>query len=190
MYIDEWDFMYNKNMNYDSLFNYIGCDNMLSGYKCFNKDLTNRYGQKFEVGVLYHCNKDIKFGNDGHGFHMCVHLEDTLRYFDAMNDEVNICKVNCYGKKELYEDNYYGYYDMYATEYMVIEKILTREEIIFYALGLEEDRLTRFISLFKLTEKEKQLFLDKFSRCQNVLDYIAYYQNDDKEVFKKRIKQK
>ncbi len=58
------------------------------GYKCFNSDLTNRYGSKFEVGKTYHAKGDIKFGNNGNGFHMCKNMEDTLRYFDAFNDNV------------------------------------------------------------------------------------------------------
>ena len=163
---------------------------MLSGYKCFNKGLTNRYGKKFEVGTLYHCDKDIKFGNNGHGFHMCKNLEDTLRYFDAMNEEIDICKVICNGEIDHYNDEYNGYYDMYAAEYMFIEKILSREEIISYALNLTDYQIKRFISLFKLTDEEKKLFIDKFNVFPDVLDYIAYYQNNDKEVFKRRIKKK
>ena len=68
----------------------------------FNDDLTNRYGTKFEVGKTYHANGDIKFGNDGNGFHMCKNIEDTLRYFDAFNDNIRIClKVNFYSNDNI-----------------------------------------------------------------------------------------
>ena len=79
---------------------------MFYGYKCFDKELINRYGTIFEVGKLYHSDNEIKFGNDGNGFHVCKRLEDTLRYFDAMNGEVDIAKVKCYGNYQKYEDEY------------------------------------------------------------------------------------
>ncbi len=82
---------------------------MFIGYKCFNKGLINRYGTKFCIEKTYHCDKQIKFGNNGHGFHVCKRLEDTLRYFDAMNKEVDICIVECYGKYDKQEDDYYDY---------------------------------------------------------------------------------
>ena len=53
------------------------------GYKCFNENLTNRYNTKFEIGKIYHVNGNIKFGNNGNGFHICKNLEDTLRYFNS-----------------------------------------------------------------------------------------------------------
>ncbi len=72
-------------------------DNMISGYKCFYEGLVNLYGKKFEVGESYSNNGDVTFGNDGHGFHMCKRLEDTLRFFDTFNKEVDICEVVGYG---------------------------------------------------------------------------------------------
>lgn len=162
----------------------------MSGYKCFNKGLINRYGKKFEVGVMYHCDNELKFGNNGHGFHMCQNLEDTLRYFDAIDEEVDICKVTCYGKTVLHEDEYNGFYNMYTTENIVIEKILSREEVIEYALKLPSYRVKRFIMLYRLNDEEKELFKEKFKNHLDVIEYIAYYQESDKEVFKRRIKQK
>ena len=160
-------------------------ENPVYGYKCFDKGLTNRYGMHFEIGKTYHCEKNIKFGNDGHGFHICKRMEDTLRYFDAVDAEVDICEVKCFGDIEEYEDDYNGYYDMYACEYMVIEKLLTREEIINYALKLNDFQVTRFISLFKLNDKEIALFKQKFASYDTVQKYIDYYQYNDKEAFKR-----
>lgn len=37
----------------------------VEGFKCFNEDLTNRYGKKFEVGFSYHLDGNIIFGNSG-----------------------------------------------------------------------------------------------------------------------------
>ena len=81
------------------------------GYKCFNEDLTNRYGAEFKVGKTYHVSGNIKFGNDGNGFHMCKNMEDTLRYFDAFNGNVRICLVYGFGKSNKYNDEYNGFYD-------------------------------------------------------------------------------
>ena len=161
---------------------------MFNGYKCFNKGLVNRYDTKFEVGKLYHCDNEIKFGNDGNGFHVCKRLEDTLRFFDAMNKEVDIAKVQCYGNYDKGEDDYNEYYDMYAFEYMIIEKVLTREEIINYGINLYEMRLNRFLSLYKLSQEEITLFKEKFKNNINVLNTIAYYQEGDKDIYNRYVK--
>lgn len=154
------------------------------GYKCFNDDLTNRYGTKFEVGKTYHANGDIKFGNDGNGFHMCKNIEDTLRYFDAFNDNIRICLVYGFGEFNEYDDEYNGYYDMYSYEYLTILKELSREEIINYALNICEYRLKRFISLYKLNIDEIELFKSKFYNNDNILKCIKYYQENNEDVYK------
>lgn len=87
---------------------------MIIGYKCFDVGLINRYGMKFDVGKDYHVSNEIKYQNNG--FHMCTNLEDTLRYFDAMNGEVEIAKVIGYGSIDEYDDEYNGFYEMYAVE--------------------------------------------------------------------------
>lgn len=154
------------------------------GYKCFNEDLTNRYGTKFEVGKTYHLKGNIKFGNDGNGFHMCKNMEDTLRYFDAFNGSVRICLVNGFGKFHKHDDEYNGYYDMYSYEYLTILKELTHEETINYALNLCEYRVKRFISLYKLNKDEIELFKNKFYDNDNVLKCIKYYQENMEDVYK------
>ena len=133
---------------------------MIEGYKCFNSGLVNRYGLKFEPFKEYHATGDIIFHSNG--FHMCVNLEDTLRYFDAMNKSVDIAKVVGYGDTSQYDDEYNGYYDMYAVEYLKILSVLSRDEIIDYALKLTPLRAKRFISLYKLSDNEIILFKEKF----------------------------
>lgn len=162
---------------------------MFNGYKCFNKGLTNRYGIKYEIGKEYHCDKEIKFGNNGHGFHVCKRLEDTLKFFDS---NIDIAYVKCYGKydeiKDTQENDYNDNYDMYAFEYMIIEKILSREEIISYALNLNDERIKKFLMYFKLTPEEKNIFKNKYKDRQHILNFIAYYQDGDKEAFTHREK--
>lgn len=162
-------------------------DNIFHGFKIFNKGLTNRFGKKFEIGKEYHCDGEIKFGNEGHGFHVASRLEDALKYFD---NNIDIAYVKCYGKydeiKDTKENEENDNYDMYSYEYMVIEKVLTREEIIAYILNTWEDRIIKFIMYFPLTEEEKKLFREKFINNTKIQNYISYYQDNDKEVFNKR----
>ena len=159
---------------------------MILGYKCFDEGLINRYGKKFEIGTVYHEENDIKFHYNG--FHMCLNLEDTLRYFDAFNSSVDIAKVIGYGNIDEYSDEYNGFYDMYATEYLKIMYVLSRDEIIDYALKLSSERIKRFISLYKLNKEEIMLFQEKYSKNADVLDAIDYYQLGNNKIYQKKYK--
>ena len=116
----------------------------------------------------------IKFGNNGNGFHMCKNMEDTFRYFDSTN--IAVCEVNGFGKKKLYDDEYYGFYDMYAVEKIEILKLLKRKEILDYMLKLYPERVKRFIQLFKLYDDEIKIFEEKFRNDAKVINTIKYYQ--------------
>lgn len=153
------------------------------GYKSFNADMTNRYGMKFEVGKIYTVPGPIKFGNNGNGFHMCKNMEDTFRYFDSTN--IAVCEVNGFGKNQKYEDEYYGFYDMYAVEKIEILKLLKRKEILEYMLELYPERVVRFIQLFKLYDDEIKLFEEKFRNESSVIKYIDYYQKGKCDVWTK-----
>ena len=155
------------------------------GYKCFQKGLINRYGVNFKVGETYHSGGNITFGVDGNGYHMCERLEDTLRFFDTFSYDVDVCKVLGFGECVRRDDEYNDYYDMYVCENMYIVKKLTREEIILYGLDLQEFRLMRFISSFKLNNREKELFRNKFKNNTLINEYMDYYQDNKKDVFQK-----
>ena len=154
------------------------------GYKCFNKDLLNRYGKKFRLGKIYITEGSIKFGNSGNGFHLCKNMEDTFRYFDAMNENVDICKVRASGVIVEYSDDYYGYYDMYEGEKLEILHVLSRREIIEYALSLNDERLKRFLSGIKLTDKEIEEILSLHS-TSDVKATIDYYQKKKKDSYRR-----
>lgn len=88
-------------------------------------------------------------------------LEDTLRY--QLKDEdcltrPNIAKVIGFGDIVESFDDYYGYYELYAAENIKILKYLKEEEIIDYAPNLREDRMLRFVSLYRLNSDEIKLF--------------------------------
>lgn len=156
------------------------------GYKSFNRDLINSYGIKFDVGKIYIAKGAIKFGLHGNGFHMCERMEDTLRYFNAMNNEICICSVKGSGEMAYYCDEYYGYYDMYAVEKLEILKQLNREEIITKALSLNDVAVQRFVAGFKLTPSEILEFKHQFKRQPQVVATIEYYQEQQLDAFVKR----
>ena len=69
-----------------------------------------------------------------------------------------------------------------------IVKVLTREEIINIGINLDEIRVKRFIQGFKLNSQEIELFKDKFQNNISVINVILYYQDKDKEVYKRLLK--
>jgi hypothetical protein len=156
----------------------------VEGYKCFNYDMTNRYGVKFEVGCEYYLLEDVKFGESG--FHFCKRLEDTLRYFDCRSNNFCICEVIGSGGISEGFDDYYGYYEMYSSNQIRIVRKLEREDIIRYALNLNLERVKRFIMCFRLLDSEIELFKNKFKKYQEVLNFISYYQEGKVNVFSKK----
>lgn len=156
------------------------------GFKAFLDGRVNRYGKVFEEGEHYHVDGDICFGNHGNGLHFCKRMEDTLRYVDAMNNPVEIAEVIGSGEMVEFNDEYYGYYDMYSASDLQIVKFLTRREIIEYFLGQHEISVRRFVSGFKLTDDEKELFKIQFADDVNVLRAIAYYQDKDLDVYSRQ----
>ena len=156
------------------------------GFKCFNKNLTNRYGFQYKIGKTYNAKGKIKFGNDGNGFHFCKNLEDTLRYYDALKEQVDICLVVGFGNIVMYEDTYNEYYDMYASENMIILRKLSRDEIIKYAYNLRWPRINRFLSGFLLTAEEIKIFKSKFYNKQDIINTIEYYQEGKLDTYTKK----
>lgn len=153
------------------------------GYKIFDKGLVNRYGTKFELNKIYNIlDGEVKWGNDGNGFHFCENLEDTLRYGNAMEGETDICYVRGSGKILEYEDDYNDYYDMYVASSIEILKILPREEIIGSMLSGGFLSQRRFVMGYKLTEEEIEKFL---VMRPELFDTIEYYQRNNKDAFSK-----
>ncbi len=155
---------------------------MIRGYKIFigNKNcFVNNYNQTFKIGEIYEVRVQIK--PKGLGYHFALRLEDTLRYGNAKEEEFILCEVTALGNIVEYEDEYYGYYDLYVTDKIRIDKILTRNEIIDYALKLPDYRLVRFIATMKSDNEEIKLFLN---RKTEVLKYIEYYHYGNKDAFK------
>lgn len=164
----------------------------VKGYKAFNKGLTNRYGRKFEIGKQYSVDGKISFGNNGNGFHFCKNIEDTLRYFDGVDGEVEIVEVIGTGEIVTNEDEYNGFYDMYAAKTITISKKIERKKLVkmFLTTITSEPRVVRFIQLFRLTEKEIEMFKLKYAGSIIIMDAIAYYQEGQTDVYEKKHKVK
>ena len=153
---------------------------IVDGYKGFNGNKTNRYGYTFEEGKTYKIDGDISFGNEGNGFHMCTSLSDVFRYFD---DDIVVARVIGYGNTVCYNDEYNGYYEMYAVSNLYITKFLTREEIVDKMLKCSDIDTLKFISTYVLNEEEKKLFLQKYNQDIKMKKYILYYQYGYKNIF-------
>ena len=155
----------------------------IKGYKVFSEDGVNRYGKVFEEGKKYHVDGSISFENNGNGIHFCKRMEDTFRYFDAMNGNVKVAEVIGSGDLVEFNDEYYGYYEMYAASDLEVLKFLSREEIIEHFLHGNNLSVCRFVSLFRLSDEEIVLFKTKYSDNSSILKAIAYYQENDLDVY-------
>ena len=149
--------------------------------KLFNSDLTNQYGMPFQLNKPYKTEGEVSFGTKGNGFHFAKRLEDTLRYGDMDNLNVNqvIGLVEGSGEIITREDDYYGYYDLYSASQIEILKILSREEVIEEAKKMYPERLARFIQGYKLTEEEIEFFKNKFLSNYQVNFHLEYYQKKE-----------
>lgn len=153
----------------------------VKGYKAFNRDMTNRYGIPFEIGATYRVTGDIKFGNDGNGFHMCKELSDVFRYF--MDEDPIVAKVTGRGECVKCDDEYNGYYDMYAVSEITIDAILSREDILNLMLQSHEIANKKFLSTYHLNDEEKAIYMSHYQDNFTMLQWILYYQSGYKDIF-------
>ena len=147
----------------------------IKGYKVFigNKEhFQNNAGMTCKEGQILETQKQIS--PKKHGYHFAKRLEDTLRFGEAINEKVVICEVTSLGDVIEYEDDYYGYFDLYVTSKLRIDKILSRKEIIEYADSLKGSRLYRFIQTMKLTDEEAEYFKGRSFTIDNYIDYYHY----------------
>ena len=150
--------------------------NEIIGYKSVDKNYKDISGNILEENKIYHVDGNVIYGNGGNGYHFAKKLEDTLRY--QLSDEdfltrPNIAKVVGFGDIVESFDEYYGYYELYAAESIKILKYLKEDEIIAYALKLNETRMLRFVSLYRLNSDEIKLFKNKYLSVDLAL---LYYQ--------------
>lgn len=160
----------------------------MKGYKAFYKGLINKNGFQFEEGKTYSIGGKVEYGEKGNGYHFCKRLEDTLRYFSEEED-IEFAEVTSLGELAEYHDHYFGFFNMYCTNKLRIDRVLTREEVINMFLemnGYRNERLNRFLSLFPLTSEEIILFKNKFKDEKDIIDIIFYYQENNKDIPEKQ----
>ena len=163
---------------------------VIKGYKAFDNGLINRYGKKFELEKTYTTNGKISFGNNGNGFHFCKNIEDTLRYFDGVDGDIVIAEVTASGDIAQYEDEYNGYYNMYSARNIRIDRIVDRKELVemFLTEIYSEERIKRFIQLFKLTEEEIKIFKEHYKNSIRIINALKYYQEGKTDVYEKALR--
>lgn len=133
-------------------------DYKIKGYKAFNKEFKNIYGDKFECDKEYYTPGEIggKFCN---GFHFSKKFEETFRFFD-FDDNAILTEVECSGKIFNFYDEYYDY-DIYSCSNIKIIRIIPRNEIIKmieeidYSSGIE-----KVISTFPLKNEEFEYLMN------------------------------
>lgn len=140
-------------------------DKEIHGYKAFASDGTNIALQVMPLGD-YHFDGPIKYSKSG--YHFAKNLEDTIRYSGTNNPL--IAEVVGSGIIVEGEDEYYGYYNVYAASDLRIVRYLNRTEIIEYALSLTYDRMKRFITSFELTNEELDLFIKENEKIRKVIN--------------------
>jgi len=162
------------------------------GYKAFNGNRTNAYGIPFEEGKTYSVKGDIipgKYSKEKmNGYHMSEEICNTFRYIDIPNNGIEIASVTGFGNCKYFEDNYYGYYDMYVCENLTINKFLKREEYIDIILNESEYEVIKFIRTCPLSYEEIILFCAKFHNNKNILNAICYHQLNIKDIYEKNYK--
>lgn len=150
------------------------------GYKSYDG---NNVKEEDILNKHFHLDGNIKFHK--RGYHFCERIEDTLRYSGGIsNPNIIIAEVEANNIIDEGSDEYYGYYDMYATSDLYVKKILSREELIDYFLNnSNNNRVKRFIETYKLNEIEIELFKLQYIDDPLLIKTIEYYQEKKLDVF-------
>ena len=151
------------------------------GYKSYDG---NEENEEDILGKHFHLDGEIKFHK--RGYHFCKRIEDTFRYSGGIqNPNIIIAEVEASNIIDEGSDEYFGYYDMYATSDLYVKRILTREEIIDFFLNKAYNyRVKRFIETYKLNDIEIELFKLKFIDDDILYRTIEFYQENNLDAFK------
>lgn len=133
----------------------------------------------------------ISYGESGVGFHFAEKLEDTMRFFNPASENSEYYAV--LAQDQILENDKVNYFDsgkMYVTNNLTIIKKLTKEDIFKYALSLNDNDLSRVLSLYPFDIKELSII---FEKCKNngyikALSAIENFQTGDRKNFKRNRK--
>lgn len=152
---------------------------MVQGYKAYKKGLINQLGEKHEIGQVYSI---PGFSHSNEGLCFSRNIEDTLRYYNGLEEELDIALVEGIGEIHEFYDDYYETTSLAPAGLRPL-RVLSRTEIIDYALRLDEARMCKMIAGYRFNDGELILFEDK---GEKVNDYIDFYQRGDRGAFTKR----
>ena len=148
----------------------------IKGYKPFDKDcndLTNNV-------LLSSIESTKKMGNTKYSF--AENLEDSLKFnVYSQHKRPIITEVTGIGNIRNIESDYYEFYNTFVADDLRIDKILTPEEVIEYARNLNQSRLERFVSLYKLNNDEIKALKEKYLKVDLAL---LYYQKNQLNIYK------
>ena len=112
-----------------------------------------------------------------------MYSSDVFRYVNAFDEEVQVAAVTGSGDCVVFNDEYEGYYDMYACEKIQIDKFLSRDEVIALMLRAHVFDVTKFIKTYKMTSNEIAIFFKKFTGQMDIERLLLYYQCGQKQVY-------
>lgn len=141
---------------------------MIRGYKAYRKGLITEFGERHEVGHIYSTLDGFYLKK---AYSICPRLEDTLRFCDGLNEEIDIAIVEGFGFIHEDYDDYYETFSIFVSNIRV-SKVLTREEILDYASRLSELQLCKFVAGYRLTENEINFFKTKGEKVRELLDFL------------------
>ena len=150
---------------------------MTKGYKAFRKGLVTQSNTILEVGKTYKIDGDIKWNNSG--FHFCTNPEDTLRYMTHFEEEIEVALVHSDGIVYSNDDEYNGYYDMFVSDEITVDRVLSREELFNLIVSRGEPAIIRMIQTYKLNSDEIKFLTNKSS---NIDFYLSYYQQNNEII--------
>ena len=171
-------------------------DNEFDGYKAFNADFSNCVGEKCQESTVYEYHGDVLERRSG--FHFCKRLEDVFKYYNGLKKDIIICRVKALSDIIWYsdEDYFYGDYDdIGVCSKIYIGNVMSRDEIIACVDNMGPYSLMRFLRGYRLNCEEIEYMKKMISdRCKdvffkdNLLDCISYYQENDVDVYSRRLK--
>ena len=161
------------------------------GYKGFFINRKNQKGEEFEAGKVYSVEAgEVFFGERGHGFHFCKHIEDCFNYF---NPEYSVyAEVTGLGNVKIKDDTSTDSYGICVSSQIRIERFLTREDILDIYLNSKKhmpiDSIMKFLKMYKLTPKEIEAFLEKYYKEYSIVEVLLRYQLNQEDVYTDKMK--
>jgi len=162
----------------------------MKGYKVLDKGLINQYGFKYELGKTYDLKGELDYKTNG--FCFCSNPETTLMFAGDKNN-FDLTEVEALGKivsgDDYFENRYYDINGLYATDKMIIKRLVPREELVSMVIESNNVDRLRFLNMYlKFTDEEISKILEKYGNDMKA--YIEYYQYGDKEAFNREYERK